>query len=139
MCFILFPVSFSMKKFDHNVKLNWLSMIFIFGVISIIIQKNTLCTNKIRVIYFWQNYVIFLPKYVHFFFWGGEGGGGNCLPLLPSPSLCGYGCRPQVCNFVNPIQDGGAQKRFSSVTSANVGISLKNFLTFSFNSFATLA
>ena len=87
MCFILFPVSFSMKKCDHNVKLNWLSMIFIFGVISIIIQKNTLCINKIRLIYFWQNYVIFLPKNVH-------------------------GCRPQVCNFVNPIQDGGGSKKF---------------------------
>ena len=28
--------------------------------------------------------------------------------------------------------------RFSSVTSANIGISLQNFLTFSFNPFATL-
>ena len=48
----------------------------------------------------------------------------------------------------NPIPDGGqgggvqGQKdpstSFSPVTSANVGISLQNFLTFSFNPFATL-
>ena len=48
----------------------------------------------------------------------------------------------------HPIQDGGqgwgvqSQKgpptSFSPVTSANVGISLQNFLTFSFNPFATL-
>ena len=55
----------------------------------------------------------------------------------------------------NPIQDGGGggggknappppppQKRppstsFSSITSANVGINPENFLTFSFNPFAT--
>ena len=45
----------------------------------------------------------------------------------------------------NPIQDGGeggGAKRpinFSPVTSTNIGISHKNFLTFSFNPFATLA
>ena len=49
---------------------------------------------------------------------------------------------------VNHIQDGGGRGRgggqkgppirFSPVTSANVGISRKNFLTFSFNPFATL-
>ena len=48
---------------------------------------------------------------------------------------------------VNHIQDGGGaagggQKgppnRFSPVTYANVGISRKNFLTFSFNPYATL-
>ena len=44
--------------------------------------------------------------------------------------------------FLNPIQDGGGGKKppppngFSSVTSANVGISPKNFLTFNFNTFA---
>ena len=36
-------------------------MIFIFGVIRLIIQKNTLCTNKIRVIYFYPNCVSILP------------------------------------------------------------------------------
>ena len=35
----------------------------------------------------------------------------------------------------NPIQDEGGQKGFSPVTSTNVGL---NFLTFSFNLFATL-
>ena len=44
---------------------------------------------------------------------------------------------------VNPIQDGVGGKMalttsFSSVTSVNVGISPQNFLTFSFNPFATL-
>ena len=44
----------------------------------------------------------------------------------------------------NPIQDGGEQKwpppptSFSPVTSTNVGIRPKNFLTFSYNPFATL-
>ena len=52
-------------------------------------------------------------------------------------------------SFINPIHDGGrggegGQKDpptlpvFSSVTSTNVGISPQNFLTFSFNPFATL-
>ena len=46
----------------------------------------------------------------------------------------------------NPIQDGGGRgggaKRpttsFSPVTSTNIGLSSQNFLTFSFNPFATL-
>ena len=42
----------------------------------------------------------------------------------------------------NPIQDGVAKKTpptsFSPVKSTNIGISPKNFLTFSFNYFATL-
>ena len=47
---------------------------------------------------------------------------------------------------VNPIQDGGAQKEkarlptsFSTVTSTNIRISLKNFRSFNFNPLATLA
>ena len=44
--------------------------------------------------------------------------------------------------FFNPIQDGGQKAppptHFSPVTSTNVGISPKDFLTFSFNPFATL-
>ena len=52
----------------------------------------------------------------------------------------------QVDNLVltfEPIQNGGrGQKspsaRFSTATSTNVAISPQNFLTFSFNSFATL-
>ena len=42
---------------------------------------------------------------------------------------------------IDPIQDGGEKSRrtsFSSVTSTNVGISLQNFLTFSFNPFVTM-
>ena len=50
------------------------------------------------------------------------------------------------CNYVNPIQDRGGQPpppplprtSFFPVTSTNVGISPQNFLTFSFNPFATL-
>ena len=45
-------------------------------------------------------------------------------------------------NFIDPFQDGGRQKdpstNFSPVTFTNVGITLKNFLTFTFNSFGTL-
>ena len=42
--------------------------------------------------------------------------------------------------YINPIQDGGGEPKmpptsFSPVTSANVGISPQNFLTFSFNPF----
>ena len=44
---------------------------------------------------------------------------------------------------INPIQDGGGKPKrpptsFSPVTSTNVGFGPQNFLTFSFNSFATL-
>ena len=44
---------------------------------------------------------------------------------------------------INPIQDGGGWAKgpttsFSPVTSANVGIGPYNFLTFSFDPFATL-
>ena len=63
-------------------------MILISGVISIIFQKNTLCTNKIRMIYFCTNFVNFLAENVFlfliFFFWGG-GGGGDC-PTVPPPA-----------------------------------------------------
>ena len=43
----------------------------------------------------------------------------------------------------NPIQDGGSKSlptttSFSPATSTNIGISLQNFVTFSFNTFATL-
>ena len=50
--------------------------------------------------------------------------------------------------FFNLIQDGGVgavgggakrpRTRFSHVTSTNVGLSLQVFVTFSFNTFATL-
>ena len=42
---------------------------------------------------------------------------------------------------LNPIQDWGSKRpptSFSPATSTNVGISLRNFLTFNFNPFATL-
>ena len=46
------------------------------------------------------------------------------------------------CTFFNPIQDGVGQKgpptSFFPVTSTNVRIGPQNFLTFSFNPFATL-
>ena len=43
--------------------------------------------------------------------------------------------------WINPIQDGGSKRSptsFSSVTSANVGLSPQNILTFIFNPFPTL-
>ena len=56
-------------------------MIFISGVMSITIQKNTLCTNKIRVIHFCLNFLKFLPENVHFLiFWGTTG------PCPPPPA-----------------------------------------------------
>ena len=46
-----------------------------------------------------------------------------------------------VCKL-KPIQDGEAKKAlptsFSPVTSTNIRITTKNYLTFSFNPFATL-
>ena len=50
----------------------------------------------------------------------------------------------QLLQYLNPIQDvgEGAAKRpttsFSHVTSTNLGLGPKNFLTFSFKPFATL-
>ena len=46
-------------------------------------------------------------------------------------------------NTFNPIQDGGGGQKvpptsFSPVTSTNVGVRPQNFITFSFNPFATL-
>ena len=71
-------------------------MIFISRVISIIIQKNTLCTSKIRVIYFCPNCVsvpsenvIFLFIFIYLFIYLLGGGEGDC-PLLP-PSSYAYG------------------------------------------------
>ena len=45
--------------------------------------------------------------------------------------------------YINPIQDGRRGQKaplpvFPPVTSTNLGISLRNFLTFSFNPFYTL-
>ena len=69
-------------------------MIFISGVMSIIIQKNTLCANKILVICFCPNCVISPPSppkkrsfsICLFIFWRGPG------RLLPLPlSLCTNG------------------------------------------------
>ena len=68
-------------------------MIIISGVVSIVFQKNTLCTNKICVIYFCPNCVKFLLEnviffiYLFIFFFG-----GGRLPPLP-PSSCAYGCK----------------------------------------------
>ena len=59
---------FQWKKCDHDVKLNnsqW------YRIISIIFQKNKLCANKIRVIYFCSNCVNFLTENFHFFIIGG--------------------------------------------------------------------
>ena len=56
--------------------------------------------------------------------------------------LLNYAPKKEHAAGVNPIQDGVGAKRppssFSPVTSTNVGLSPQNFLTFSFNPFATL-
>ena len=48
-----------------------------------------------------------------------------------------------IIEIVNPLQDVEGEKsppnNFSPVTSTNIVISSQNFLTFSFNPFATLA
>ena len=55
-----------------------------------------------------------------------------------------FGLREKTPLFnFNPIQDGRSKSlptttSFSPATSTNIGISLQNFLTFSFNTFATL-
>ena len=54
-------------------------MIFISGVISIIILKITICTNKNGVIYFCPNGVNFLLENFIFFICI-----GNCLPASAS-------------------------------------------------------
>ena len=55
---------------------------------------------------------------------------------------CTYIMKFEAEKLINPIQDGGGKKMpptsFSPVTSTNVGTSPKNFMTFSFNLFATL-
>ena len=68
----------------------------------------------------------------------------NSLPSTVTPfySKVNFSCEINNQN-VNPIQEGGGGKKanptnFSPVTSTNVGISPQNFLTFSFNPFATL-
>ena len=38
---------FRWKKSEHDVKLDWRSQLY-FWITSLIIQENTLCTNKIR-------------------------------------------------------------------------------------------
>ena len=62
----------------HNPICEICFILFISGVISIIVQKNTLCTSKIRVIYFCRNCVNFLPENIYFFLFFG-------VHLLPTP------------------------------------------------------
>ena len=77
------------EKSDHDVKLKLQSVMFISGVMSIIIQKNTLCASNIRVIYFVRTASIFCPKTFIFsgfyFFWGG--GATISLPARSPMSL----------------------------------------------------
>ena len=60
-------------------------MIFICGIISIITLKNTLCKNKIRVIYFCPHQVSFWLEKAFFSFFGG------LLSPMP-PSSYAYIC-----------------------------------------------
>ena len=60
------PIVFFIAKSDYDVKLNLWLMIFISEIISIIIQKNRLCTNKIRVFCFYHNCINFLSQNPNF-------------------------------------------------------------------------
>ena len=75
-------------------------MIFIFEIRSRIIQKNISCTNKSPVVYFYPNYVNFLPKHIHFFLWGGDA----TVPLPPAPFYipCTNGFKLSYCYGVSP-------------------------------------
>ena len=73
--------------------------------------------------------------------------GGTCrrYHLLQGLYVPSVKTTTYVCTRFNPIQDegGGGKKApsptiFSPVTSTNVGFGPQNFLTFSFNPFATL-
>ena len=80
-------------------------MIFISGVISIVIQKNTFCINENQVIYFCPNCVNFLSEKDHFFlflfFF-------DCPPATPSSCAHDYTMENLVsikenllCNILN--------------------------------------
>ena len=78
-------------------------MIFIFGLISIIIQKNTLCTNKIRMIYFCPKKLFFL--FIHLFSFFGGGGGRydwRCFMKKAVLKSCPiFTWILQTCDFIN--------------------------------------
>ena len=59
-------------------------MILISGVMSIIMQKNVFCTNKICLIYFFPNCISFCLKTFIFFIFG------RATAPLPPPRLCAY-------------------------------------------------
>ena len=105
------------EKSDHDVKLNWWSMIFISGVISMVFQKNTLCTSKICVIYFCLNRVnCCLKLFIYLFF----GGGGRQLP----PPLC---CYCSSCTYVELDRKHSEDVQFTScVHGGQVEIKCKN-------------
>ena len=86
-CALSYALCLFQWKSDHDIKFNWSPMIFISGVISIVFQKNTLCKNKIRVIYFCRNCVNFCHNGLFIDFFGGD----DC------PSPC---CHPISCTYV---------------------------------------
>ena len=59
-------------------------MIFMSGIMRIIIQKNTLCTNNISVINFCPNCVKFLPKNGLFFIFLGATAPLKARALMPT-------------------------------------------------------
>ena len=79
-------------------------MMFIPWVISIIIQKNTLCASKIRVIYFCPNCVSFFSRKIFFTFKGAAA----LLPPAPHihthPSSCAYGSKYGIYDCILKIQ-----------------------------------
>ena len=66
--------------------------------------------------------------------------GTICIPSYANIFIGNFEAK-HIYRYINPIQDGGQKDHptnFSPVTFANVGISPQDFLTFSFNPFATL-
>ena len=116
-------LSFSMKKANMMLKqIGEVNEIHLSN--NKYTQKNTLCTNKIYVIYFCPSCVNCLPKNAHFFiffFWG-----GYCPPPLP-PSACAPMCTSLL---KRKFSTGTLQKvhsRNSNTTAKHVKLSICKF------------
>ena len=95
MYFILFLLSFSVKKSDHDVKLNWQSTIFI--------SKVSRRIRYVQIEFVWfilPEFCHFLPEKVHFFIFG------KATAPLP-PSWCAY-----VTNPISMITKTATSPRF---------------------------
>ena len=89
-------------------------MIFISGVISIVFQKNMLCTNKICVIYFCLNCVKFCLKcFIYLVSWRGGEGVASAPPPFPAATPA---CPPMFKQTRDYIQwKHGKEKPFQQI------------------------